>query len=87
MGNFVIYPSSGEFSGQTIAISVLKNTLVSIGGVTRPAEEFNLPEILREPLLVIVDTNEAPQPIITDGSWTAIAQYSATAEEITVKLA
>ena len=86
LGNFVIYLSSGEFAGQTVAVSVLKSTLVSIAGVTHPAAEFNLPEILREPLFAIVDTSETPQPIITDGSWTAIAQSSAIAAEIAIRL-
>lgn len=82
LGNFVFYPSTGDFAHQTVAVDVYKDTLISYGGKTYRAKDLNLTNIIKTPRRAVIELVGRPHKLPKD----SIAQYSAHAQKITFVL-
>lgn len=82
LGIFVMIPELGDYSGQTIAIEVKRNTQVN----GKLAASQMLDQVLLEGEAVVILLEDAPKEIITT-TWTAVAKYSANALAIAVQTA
>ncbi|GKX65326.1 protease inhibitor I42 family protein [Inconstantimicrobium mannanitabidum] len=80
LGTFVVTPTEGAFSNETIGVTVEHSTLVN--GI--PAKNARLENILAEGAKVEVVLTDSPVEIKPEG-WTAVAKYSATAASINIQ--